>query len=137
MTLHNGYFGCRVCELEGTYNSRDKTCTYPWSSFVQTHPHFRTRDRFELDLNEVDRLKDMGETNINVRGIKGRSPLNQLIFIPTQAVYDYFHLCLEVSLHLSKLIVILLNREYFLRSNATIRRLELCNYSNILQSLNK
>jgi hypothetical protein len=106
MTSHNGYYGCRVCELEGIYNSCDKTCTYPWSSNEQTHPPFRTRDRFELCLKEVDRLKNMGKTNINVRGLRGRSPLNQLIFIPTQTVYDYFHLCLEVSLILSQLIVV-------------------------------
>jgi hypothetical protein len=102
MTSHNGYFACRICEFEGIYNPYDKTCTYPWSSFVHTHPSFRTKDRFELCLGEAERLENMGKTNINVRGIKGRSPLNQLMFIPTQAVYDYFHLCLEVSLLLSQ-----------------------------------
>ncbi|CAM4965137.1 unnamed protein product [Rotaria socialis] len=95
MVSHNGYFGCRICELEGRYRSIDRTCTYPWSSFEHTCPSFRIKDRFERCLKEADRLKIIGNKNINVYGIKGVSPLNQLIFIPTQAIYDYFHLCLE------------------------------------------
>jgi hypothetical protein len=101
MVSFNGYYACRVCELEGTYYLSDRTITYSWSSFEHTYPCFRTKDRFELCLKEVERLKNMGKESINVRGLKGLSPLNQLIFIPTQAVYDYFHLCLEVRLLLS------------------------------------
>ncbi|CAF1150085.1 unnamed protein product [Rotaria sordida] len=95
MVAHNGYYGCRVCEYEGSYSAVDNTCIYSWSSFERIHPSFRTRDRFELCLQEVEHLKTMHKKNINVRGIKGISPLNHLIFIPTQAIYDYFHLCLE------------------------------------------
>ena len=97
MVSHNGYFACRVCEIEGNYHAADKTCTYPWSLFHHTDPYFRTRHRFALCLQEVHRLRAIDSKNVNVRGIKDISPLNQLIFIPTQAIYDYFHLCLEVS----------------------------------------
>lgn len=97
MMAHNGYYACRICEIEGAYDSRNRTCSYTWSSFAQTYPAFRTKDRFELCLKEVERLEARGEKNINVRGVKAISPLNTIIFIPTQAVYDYFHLSLEVS----------------------------------------
>ncbi|CAF4040226.1 unnamed protein product, partial [Rotaria sp. Silwood1] len=95
MISHNGYYGCRVCEFEGIYYYSDRTCTYPWSIYVQTNPPFRTRDRFESCLKEAEYLKNIGDKNINVFGIKGVSPLNRLLFIPTQAIYDYFYLCLE------------------------------------------
>ncbi|CAF1139045.1 unnamed protein product, partial [Didymodactylos carnosus] len=101
IVAHNGYYACRVCELQGIYSARDKTCTYSWSSFVHTNPRFRTRDRFELCLKKVERLFNMGNTDINVYGIKGISPLNQLIFLPTQSIYDYFHLCLEIVIMFS------------------------------------
>ncbi|CAF4356067.1 unnamed protein product, partial [Rotaria magnacalcarata] len=96
MVSHNGYFVCRVCEMEGRYESINRTCTYPWSSFEHTCPSFRTKNLFEWCLKETDRLKIIGDKYINIYGIKGVSPLNQLIFIPTQALYDYFHLCLEI-----------------------------------------
>ena len=105
MISHNGYFGCRICEFEGIYNSSDRTCTSLWPIFVQTYPHFRARDRFESCLKEVDYLKSIGSTNVNICGIKGVSPLNRFLFIPTQAIYDYFHLCLEVDLLLYQLIL--------------------------------
>ncbi|CAF1391371.1 unnamed protein product [Adineta ricciae] len=95
MVSHNGYFACRVCEIEGNYYAADKTSTYPWSLFHDTDPYFRTRHRFALCLQEVHRLRAIDSKNINVRGIKDVSSLNQLIFIPTQAIYDYFHLCLK------------------------------------------
>ncbi|CAF3405161.1 unnamed protein product [Rotaria sp. Silwood1] len=95
MISHNGYYGCRVCEFEGIYYYSDRTCTYPWSIYVQTNPPFRTRDRFESCLKEAEYLKNIGDKNINVFGIKGVSPLNRLLFVPTQAIYDYFYLCLE------------------------------------------
>ncbi|CAF3129620.1 unnamed protein product [Rotaria sp. Silwood2] len=95
MISHNGYYACRVCEFEGIYYDSDRTCTYPWSVYVQENPRFRTRNRFESCLNEAEYLKNTGGKNINVFGIKGVSPLNRLLFIPTQAIYDYFHLCLE------------------------------------------
>ncbi|CAF4621046.1 unnamed protein product, partial [Didymodactylos carnosus] len=98
IVAHNGYYACRVCELQGIYSARDKLCTYSWSLFVHTNPRFRTRARFGLCLKKVERLFNMGNTDINVYGIKGISPLNQLIFLPTQSIYDYFHLCFVVSL---------------------------------------
>ncbi|CAF2042228.1 unnamed protein product, partial [Rotaria magnacalcarata] len=91
---HNGYYACRVCEMHGCYITGDNTCTYPWSLFERTSPPFRTRDRFEYCINEIKRLKAMGNRNINVMGIKNISPLNDIIFIPTQSIYDYMHLCL-------------------------------------------
>ncbi|CAF3339169.1 unnamed protein product [Rotaria sp. Silwood2] len=66
MVSHNGYFACRVCELEGTYNSLDRTCTYTWSSFIDTSPSFRTKDRFQSCLEEVEHLQKMNNKNINV-----------------------------------------------------------------------
>ena len=98
MVSHNGYYGCRVCEIPGSFNVCSNTCTYTWSAFTRTQPHFRTLSRFNVCLEEIEYLKSIGTRNINVRGIKDISPLNYLIFIPTQALYDYFHLCLEVSL---------------------------------------
>ncbi|CAF1527713.1 unnamed protein product [Rotaria magnacalcarata] len=95
MTSYNGYFACRVCEFRGTYEARDGTCSYSWSSYIRTRPPFRTKDRFESCLKEVERLKTRGSQDINVFGLKGISPLNEIIFIPNQAVYDYFHLSLE------------------------------------------
>ncbi|CAF2973729.1 unnamed protein product [Rotaria sp. Silwood2] len=95
MVSHSAYYACRVCEMEGTYNELDNTCTYPWYIFEHTNPRFRTRKNFEKCLQEVDHLKSMGRKKINVRGIKDVSPLNQLIFMPSQTLYDYFHLCLE------------------------------------------
>ncbi|CAF3094922.1 unnamed protein product, partial [Rotaria sp. Silwood2] len=65
MVSHNGYFACRVCELEGTYHSLDKTCTYTWSSFIDTSPSFRTKDRFQSCLEEVEHLQKMNNKNIN------------------------------------------------------------------------
>ncbi|CAF4111990.1 unnamed protein product [Rotaria magnacalcarata] len=91
---HNGYYACRVCEMHGCYITGDNTCTCPWSLFERTSPPFRTRDRFEYCINEIKRLKAMGNRNINVMGIKNISPLNDIIFIPTQSIYDYMHLCL-------------------------------------------
>ncbi|CAM4829895.1 unnamed protein product, partial [Rotaria magnacalcarata] len=89
MVSHNGYFVCRVCEMEGRYESINRTCTYPWSSFEHTCPSFRTKNLFEWCLKETDRLKIIGDKYINIYGIKGVSPLNQLIFIPTQALNMY------------------------------------------------
>lgn len=98
MVSHNGYYACRVCEIEGQYSAVAGTCTYSWSSYQLTDPPFRTKDKYEICLQQVEHLKKTNNKNINIRGIKGISPLNHLIFIPTQAVYDYMHLCLEVSL---------------------------------------
>ncbi|CAF1936031.1 unnamed protein product [Rotaria magnacalcarata] len=98
MVSHNGYYACRVCEIEGQYSAVAGTCTYAWSSYELTDPPFRTKDKYEICLQQVEHLKKTNNKNINIRGIKGISPLNHLIFIPTQAVYDYMHLCLEVSL---------------------------------------
>ena len=97
MVAHNGYYACRICEFEGSYSAANNTCTYSWSLYERTCPSFRTRHRFESCLKDVERLQGDGYRNINVRGVKCISPLNHLIFIPTQAIYDYFHLCLEVS----------------------------------------
>ncbi|CAF4466076.1 unnamed protein product [Rotaria sp. Silwood2] len=65
MVSHNGYFACRVCELEGTYNSLDKTCTYTWLSFIDTSPSFRTKDRFQSCLGKVEHLQKMNNKDIN------------------------------------------------------------------------
>ena len=97
MVSHNVYYACRICEFEGSYSTINNTCTYSFSLYERTKPSFRTRDRFESCLMEVEHLQGDGYRNISVRGVKGISPLNHLIFIPTQAIYDYFHLCLEVS----------------------------------------
>ena len=68
------------------YSEKELSCSGP------------TRDQFESCLKEVEHFQTNRYKNINVRGIKGVSPLNHFIFILTQAIYDYFHLCLEVSL---------------------------------------
>lgn len=61
MISHNGYFGCRLCEFEGCYSAAAGTCVCTWEDFERSDPQFRTRERFELCLREVERLQMFNE----------------------------------------------------------------------------
>lgn len=82
MTQFNGYYGCSVCEIKGTYSPQYRKMIYP--------P--------EKELNDVRKSIDhpvyVNQSKLKkpCMGVKGPSPLSDLIQIPTQSVIDPMHL---------------------------------------------
>ncbi|CAF4170618.1 unnamed protein product, partial [Rotaria sordida] len=86
---HAGYYACGNCLLEGSQCLRHRHILYTWSDYSQAQPHIRTQENIDscAAYAELSGKKSYG--------VHQSSPLSQIISIPHQCVYDYFHLVYE------------------------------------------
>lgn len=82
MVAFNGYFGCSICEEKGHYSLEHRKMTYPI-----TEENAKTRD--VRSHSEHVKLAAKSKPRF---GVKGYSPLSELIDIPTAAPFDAMHL---------------------------------------------
>lgn len=65
---------------------------YRWIDYKNDRPPPRTSEHiYQCTLGNIDSIQ-------HSFGVVGTSPLSSILSIPTQATFDYFHLCLEIHL---------------------------------------
>ncbi|CAF1171682.1 unnamed protein product [Adineta steineri] len=91
---HNGFYACSRCLMEGVRCAAPcKYHTlYRWSDFTSSPPPRRTQEHINYCVKQIQ------SSNEYLFGVTGISPLFSLISVPTQSVFDYFHLVLEIHL---------------------------------------
>ncbi|CAF4245594.1 unnamed protein product [Rotaria sp. Silwood2] len=85
---HTDYFSCTRCLLEGTHCNIHRHILYSWHEYQTTCPEPRTQENIDNCVN----LIEVSKTNIRSFGVLGKSPLSTILSIPTQCVFDYFHI---------------------------------------------
>jgi hypothetical protein len=94
---HNGYYGCLECDQRGVWCEDGHIVVYPCT---QDLVNLRTPAHFDFCAKMVD-----GQSSVNNHyGVKGFSPLANILNIPAQVDLDVMHLCFigHCSLLLSK-----------------------------------
>ncbi|CAF1388883.1 unnamed protein product [Rotaria sordida] len=91
---HTGYFSCTRCLLEGTHCNIHRHIMFSWREYQATRPEPRTEENIEYCVSLIAASKK----KIRPFGVLGKSPLSTILSIPTQCVFDYFHVCLKVHL---------------------------------------
>ncbi|CAF4012972.1 unnamed protein product, partial [Rotaria sordida] len=85
---HTGYFSCTRCLLEGTHCNIHRHIMFSWREYQATRPEPRTEENIEYCVSLIAASKK----KIRPFGVLGKSPLSTILSIPTQCVFDYFHI---------------------------------------------
>ncbi|CAF3867536.1 unnamed protein product, partial [Rotaria sp. Silwood1] len=91
---HTGYFSCTRCLLKGTHCDIHRHILYSWREYQETRSEPRTQENIDYCVSLIATSK----TKIRPFGVLGESPLSTILSIPTQCVFDYFHVCLKIHL---------------------------------------
>ncbi|CAF1604822.1 unnamed protein product, partial [Didymodactylos carnosus] len=96
LNSHNGFYSCTKCLLKGEKCRHCNRMLYKYKDFQK----LRVKDRTQEHINACVRLiEKKNNKNYKPFGVIAKSALSDVISIPNQSVYDYFHLCLEIHVN--------------------------------------